>query len=110
KEAEEPRRLGLEGVRVAHLAVDDGTVLAAVSGDGLYVMAGEETRRVWEGDAHSCAITGGAWYVGVEPAMVFRSRDRGASWTRLSAIDELPTRAEWTFPPPPHEPHVLSID
>ena len=34
----------------------------------------------------------------------------GASWRRCDAIDLLPTRAQWTFPGPPHEPHVLSID
>lgn len=67
--------------------------------------------RMWEGDARSCAIgPDGAWYVGSEPAMIHRSDDRGANWTRCDAIDSLPTRGEWTFPPPPHEPHVLSID
>lgn len=44
------------------------------------------------------------------PAMVFRSDDEGDTWTRLNEIDELPTREKWYFPPPPHQPHVRSID
>jgi photosystem II stability/assembly factor-like uncharacterized protein len=105
------RRLGLEGKRIVHVAQRDGAVLGAVAGDGVYALDGGGSRRVWEGDAHSCAIgPDGAWYAGAEPAMIFRSRNRGAGWTRLASIGELPTRGEWTFPPPPHEPHVLSID
>ncbi len=66
---------------------------------------------MWEGDARSCAIgPDGALIAGVEPAMSYRSDDGGDTWRRLDPIDALPTRAEWTFPPPPHEPHVLSID
>ena len=66
---------------------------------------------MWEGDARSCAIgPDGALIAGVEPAMIYRSDDGGDTWRRLDPIDALPTRAEWTFPPPPHEPHVLSID
>jgi photosystem II stability/assembly factor-like uncharacterized protein len=106
-----PRRLGLEGKRIVHVASEDGVVLAAIAGDGVFALDHSSSIRVWKGDAHSCAVTpDGAWYVGIEPAMLFRSRDRGATWTRLSAIDDLPTRSEWTFPPPPHQPHVLSID
>src|SRR5207244_681746 len=59
----------------------------------------------------ACAIApDGTLYVGIEPAMLFRSADGGTTWTRLAAIDALPTRASWYFPPPPHQPHVRSID
>ncbi len=40
----------------------------------------------------------------------FRSDDRGATWSRSSQIDQLPTRSTWYSPPPPHERHVRSID
>jgi photosystem II stability/assembly factor-like uncharacterized protein len=104
-------RVALPGVRVHHVAWRDEVVLAAAPRDGLYRVAGGAARRVWEGDARSCAIgADGAYYVGMEPAMIARSDDAGETWRRLDAIDALPTRGEWTFPPPPHEPHVLSID
>ncbi len=97
----------LAGKRVTHVARSGDTILAAVPKDGVYL--GQE--RIFEGDARSCAVgPDGALWAGVEPAMLFRSSDAGASWSRSDAIDKLPTRADWTFPPPPHQPHVLSID
>ena len=104
-------RIGLADQDVGHVATRNGTMLAAVSHDGLYAITDGEQRRVWEGDARSCAIApGGRFYVGTEPAMVFRSDDAGATWRRLDDIDHLPTRESWYFPPPPHQPHVRSID
>jgi photosystem II stability/assembly factor-like uncharacterized protein len=105
------KHVGLKGRKVVHVADRDGSVVAAVPRDGLYAIGADSERRLWEGDARASAIApDGSLYVGTEPAMVFRSDDRGGTWRRLSAIDELPTRPSWTFPPPPHEPHVRSID
>ena len=108
-------RLGLAGRRVTHVTQRPGAgerlALAAVPRDGLYALTPDGERRVFEGDVRSCAVgPDGALFAGVEPAMIHRSDDGGASWQRLDAIDRLPTRGEWTFPPLPHEPHVLSID
>ena len=104
-------RVGLEGKQISHVAARHGTSFAAVSHDGLYEIGGNAAARVWEGDARSCAVgPDGSLYVGTEPAMVYRSDDQGTSWSRLDQIDELPSRSTWTFPPPPHEPHVRSID
>ncbi len=103
-------RIGLAGKVVSHVADRSGTILAAAPRDGLYDISDTE-RRIWEGDARSCAIDpDGKLYVGIEPAMVFRSDDAGETWKRLDKIDELPTREQWYFPPPPHLPHVRSID
>jgi photosystem II stability/assembly factor-like uncharacterized protein len=104
-------RAGLAGKNVVHVADRNDLVLGAVPHDGLYEVSGAGERRLWDGDARSAAIgSDGALYVGTEPAMLFRSDDHGDSWTRLSAIDELPTRAKWYFPADVHEPHVRSID
>ena len=104
-------RTGLAGKEVSHVGTRNGATLAAVPYDGLYELSTSGERRIWEGDARSCAIgPDGKLYVGVEPAMVFRSDDAGETWKRLDKIDELPTRESWYFPPPPHEPHVRSID
>ena len=106
-----PEQLGLLGKRVTHVAQRDGVTLAAVPRDGLYTLDAEGERLLWKGDARSCAIAAdGAWFTGVEPAMIYRSDKEGVDWRRLDEIDGLPTRNEWTFPPPPHHPHVLSID
>ena len=103
-------RIGLAGKAVSHVANRSGTILAAAPRDGLYEISDTE-RRTWEGDARSCAIgPTGKLYVGIEPAMVFCSDDASETWNRLDQIDELPTREHWYFPPPPHLPHVRSID
>ena len=108
---ESSRRLGLAGKRVHHVSRRNGLTLAAVPHDGLYALDGGSERKLWAGDARSCAVgPDGALYVGIEPAMIHRSDDGGESWRRLDAIDRLPSRPTWTFPPPPHEPHVRSID
>ncbi len=107
----EAQRLGLAGKPVTHVSHNRDGVLASVPKDGLYAIRGGETQQLYEGDVRSCAVgPNGVLFLGIEPAMVFRSDDAGASWQRCDAIDQLPTRDTWTFPPPPHQPHVLSID
>jgi photosystem II stability/assembly factor-like uncharacterized protein len=104
-------RIGLTGKTVSHVADRNGAVLAAVPRDGLYKTSDAGDHRVWEGDARACAVaTGGKLYCGIEPAMVLRSEDGGDTWKRLDDIDALPSREKWYFPPPPHQPHVRSID
>ena len=78
---------GLKSSVVSHVATRRGTSLAAVPRDGLYKLANGGQRRIWEGDARTCAIgPDGKFYVGIEPAMVYRSDDDGETWkgwTRL---------------------------
>lgn len=104
-------RVGLAGKYVSHVANRGETVLAAVPRDGLYMLGQAGEQSLWEGDARSCAVgPDGRLYAGIEPAMIFRSDDSGETWKRLDKMDELPTRGQWYFPPPPHQPHVRSID
>ena len=104
-------RVGLAGKIVVHVADRNGRIVAAVARDGVYDLSDSGDRRIWDGDARATAIgPDGKLYLGTEPAMVFRSDDRGGTWTRLDKIDELPTREKWYFPGPPRQPHVRSID
>jgi photosystem II stability/assembly factor-like uncharacterized protein len=45
-------------------------------------------------------------YLGTQPVGVYRSDDSGDSWTELVAIQQVPDKDKWTFPGPPHIPHV----
>jgi len=51
----------------------------------------------------------GRLYLGISPAMLYRSDDGGASWMECESIRRIPGYDTWTFPPPPHIPHVRSI-
>jgi photosystem II stability/assembly factor-like uncharacterized protein len=51
----------------------------------------------------------GRLYLGVSPALLYRSDDEGASWTACDSLKRVPGYETWTFPPPPHIPHVRSI-
>jgi hypothetical protein len=99
------------GLHLLHLNANDGDEAPA--------------QHVWQGDARSClawdsgsgdrAGSGGSpavgLAVGAEPADVFASLDGGASWTRgTDSFSSAPSRPTWSFPPPPHIPHVLSIE
>jgi photosystem II stability/assembly factor-like uncharacterized protein len=51
----------------------------------------------------------GAVYAGTEPSRLFRSDDRGESWSELDALLELPSQPSWSFPPRPWTSHVRWI-
>jgi photosystem II stability/assembly factor-like uncharacterized protein len=55
------------------------------------------------------SAAGGAVYAGTEPSRLFRSDDRGESWSELEALLELPSRPNWSFPPRPWTSHVRWI-
>jgi photosystem II stability/assembly factor-like uncharacterized protein len=49
-------------------------------------------------------------YAGTEPSGVYRSADGGETWTRLPGLTDLPSAAEWSFPPRPDTHHVRWIE
>jgi photosystem II stability/assembly factor-like uncharacterized protein len=49
-------------------------------------------------------------YVGTEPSALYISNDGGESWERMSAINNLPSSASWSFPPRPWTHHVRWIE
>jgi photosystem II stability/assembly factor-like uncharacterized protein len=51
----------------------------------------------------------GRLYLGVSPAMLYWSNDGGVGWKCCDAIRRIPGYESWTFPPPPHIPHVRSV-
>src|SRR5262249_28948198 len=51
----------------------------------------------------------GRLYLGVSRALLYWSDDGGASWMACEAIRRIPGYERWTFPPPPHIPHVRSV-
>jgi photosystem II stability/assembly factor-like uncharacterized protein len=50
----------------------------------------------------------GALYAGTEPSHLFTARD-GGPWRELPALQEIPSRDSWSFPPRPWTHHVRWI-
>ncbi len=51
----------------------------------------------------------GAVYAGTEPSRLFVSRDGGHAFEELEALQEIPSRESWSFPPRPYTSHVRWI-
>jgi hypothetical protein len=105
----------LEGSGAQCLALDGDAVYVGCRGGGLKRSAdgGDtfEDLALPEPDVFSVAVSAadGAVYAGTEPSRLFRSRDGGESWEELAALQEIPSRPNWSFPPRPWTSHVRWI-
>lgn len=61
------------------------------SSHGLAYAEGDEPIKA----SWSLAVANGSLYAGVQPAGLFRSDDRGATWRQISGLRDHPTRPEW---------------
>jgi photosystem II stability/assembly factor-like uncharacterized protein len=104
----------LEEAGAACVAADGARVLVGTRGRGAFVSAdagaGWERVELPEDDVFSVAISAadGALYAGTEPSRLFVARD-GAEWEELEALQEIPSRERWSFPPRPWTHHVRWI-
>lgn len=48
-------------------------------------------------------------YVGTEPSELHYTDDEGETWKEMSALQNLPSKSEWSFPPRPETHHVKDI-
>jgi hypothetical protein len=105
----------LEGTGAQCMALDGDTVFVGCRGGGLRRSAdgGDsfEDLPFPEPDVFSVAVSAadGTVYAGTEPSRLFRSGDGGASWEELVALQEIPSRSDWSFPPRPWTSHVRWI-
>jgi hypothetical protein len=86
-----------------------GTAVFA-GGSGVWRFDGDWHRTSFEGDVFSIAVASdGAVYVGTEPSALYRSRDNGEMWEELDALQRIPSKPNWSFPPRPWTSHVRWI-
>jgi len=96
------------------VAASGSRVIAGTRGNGVFVSAdgGDTWEHVQlpEGDVFSVAIGAAdeALYAGSEPSRLFVARD-GARWEELEALQDIPSRERWSFPPRPWTHHVRWI-
>ncbi len=92
------------GQRVLVGTRDGGVLLSADAGTSWKAM------ELPQAKVFSVAISAadGALYAGTEPSHLFVSRDE-ESWTELTALQDIPSRNRWSFPPRPWTHHVRWI-
>ena len=104
----------LDGVRPQCVAARGQRVLVGTRGNAAFLShdAGSTWEQVElaETDVYSVAIgaVDGALYAGTEPSRLFASHDDGP-WTELEALQDIPSRDRWSFPPRPWTHHVRWI-
>src|SRR4051812_12395497 len=105
--------VALAAERLQCVAARGDNVLAGTLGDGL--RASDDGGATWErvelpeADVLSVAIgADGALYAGTEPSRVFVARAGGA-WTEFAALQDIPSKPSWSFPPRPWTHHVRWI-
>jgi photosystem II stability/assembly factor-like uncharacterized protein len=100
----------LEGRGIRCVAAGGGAVWAGGSSGVWTSVDGGST---WahgrlEGDVFALEIgSDGAVYAGTEPSALYRRG--GAGWSELEALQALPSRPIWSFPPRPWTSHVRAI-
>jgi len=104
----------LEGVQGQCVAADGARVLVGTRDRGAFLSADEgatwEPVELPEPGVFSVAISAadGALYAGTEPSRLFVARD-GGRWVELEALQDIPSRDRWSFPPRPWTHHVRWI-
>jgi hypothetical protein len=104
----------LQGVPTRCVAAIGDRVIVGTQGAGVFLSS--DGGRRWERmelperDVLSVAMgaVDGAMYAGSEPSRLFVLRN-GGDWTELEALQDIPSREYWSFPPRPWTHHVRWI-
>jgi photosystem II stability/assembly factor-like uncharacterized protein len=110
----------LSGLHVSAIVMPEpGVLFAGVFRDSVYMST--DSGRSWTPRGDGLGVknvysllavpkgNGYTLYAGTQPAHLFRSDDKGASWKELPGLREVPSLPRWNFPAPPHEAHVKHL-
>ena len=96
------------GVAARCVAVGPGGEVYAGSADGVTAPGASNTLLL--GDVFSVAVGAeGTVYAGTEPSALFVSHDGGDGWEERDALQDIPSKPRWSFPPRPWTSHVRWI-
>lgn len=108
----------LPGVHISALLFDTARdeTYAASHGAGIFLRRGDQAwAAISTGLEHRNVFTlarndRGTLFAGTEPAHLYHSIDRGATWAELTGLRAVPGVDQWNFPAPPHVAHVKHVD
>ena len=114
-------RRALEGVSISSLTqLATGTILAATHGVGVARSTDDGETWDWSNTglvqfdlwaARSGTIHGReVALVGSMPSALMLSEDDGVTWRSLPGLHQVPSFAQWYFPPPPRLGHIKEIN
>lgn len=101
QDATDPKRLYAATGTEIHVSEDGAQSWKWVPSGGI------DYRDIWTMAAHPTRPQ--ELYVGTLPAAVYVSDNGGRSFRELASFRQLRDYGNWTFPPPPHTPHVRCI-
>lgn len=101
QDAGNPKRIYVATLTEIHVSDDGGETWKWVPSGGI------DHRDIWAMAAHPTRPE--ELYIGTLPAALYVSENGGRSFRELSAFRKLPDYGRWTFPPPPHAPHIRCI-
>jgi hypothetical protein len=112
QDCRDPGTIYAGSVDHAHMGSARGRVTLARSNDGGRTWADLTPGIARNEDVWAIATPPdgpGEVFLGTSHARLLRSLDHGRTFRECAAFLKLPGRERWSFPPPPHIPHVRSI-
>jgi hypothetical protein len=112
QDCRDPGTIYAGSVDHAHMGSARGRVTLARSNDGgrtwVDITPGiARTEDVWA--IATAPDAGGELFIGTSHARLLHSLDHGRTFRECVGLLKLPGRERWSFPPPPHVPHVRAI-
>lgn len=115
----------LKGIKPNRFAVhpEDSDKLYLAADEGLWISADkgetwtkndftfEEADRITAVAVNPKRETNGHFtiYVGTDPSRLYYSEDNGKTWSEFNAVQELPSKSQWAYPPRPETHYIRWI-
>ena len=115
-------RRGLEGRHIHGVIFEPSSGLTFAGAEEASIYASPDLGKTWELRDKGLTVknifslnfnrVGNATkiYAGTEPAHLFVTDNLGETWRELDSLQSVPSRPQWTYPRPPHIPHVRNIN
>ncbi|MBM3138988.1 MAG: hypothetical protein FJZ92_01935 [Chloroflexi bacterium] len=100
----------VRGPRIAAIDYRDGIALAGAPSEGAWLHTGRRWGQCFDGDVRAVRVAPDRrLYIGVEPAGLFVSTDRGATWSELETLQHVTRHHQFPTPAGHRAPYVSGV-